>query len=124
MIAMFLTSASNHSLTAILVSRFLINLQAVHQQQTDSESTQCSRATLVFERVVGSLGGSFISGDDSDSTLGDGSEESSGMGSSTAGGDVESAEKGPYEAEGDQAGSCGHTSVGGVLEAIAEVPFV
>ena len=59
MIAMFLTSASNHSLTAILVSRFLINLQAVHQQQTDSESTQCSRATLVFERVVGSLGESL-----------------------------------------------------------------
>ena len=55
-----------HSLTAVIVSRFLLNLQAVNQQAVGSECSDLSydtgsggaggsASTLIFKRVVGSL---------------------------------------------------------------------
>ena len=56
-----------HSLTAVIVSRFLLNLQAVNQQAVESEycsdlsydtgsgGAGGSAGTLIFQRVVGSL---------------------------------------------------------------------
>ncbi|KAI0640687.1 hypothetical protein C8Q79DRAFT_1014910 [Trametes meyenii] len=47
-------------ITAVLVSRFLLNLQAVNQRAVDVNSTMLHDGTIDFERVVGSLGGSLL----------------------------------------------------------------
>ncbi|KAI0676158.1 hypothetical protein C8Q78DRAFT_1008323 [Trametes maxima] len=47
-------------ITAVLVSRFLLNLQAVNQRAVDVNSTMLHGGTIDFERVVGSLGGSLF----------------------------------------------------------------
>ena len=43
-------------LTSLLISRFLLNLQAVEQKSTDIASSTGSRfESVVFQRVIGSL---------------------------------------------------------------------
>ena len=57
--------ALSRSLTSILVSRFLLNLQAVDQQSTGTVSPIGSQVeSVVFQRVVGSFGGSIEFGRD------------------------------------------------------------
>ena len=52
-------------LTSILISRFLLDLQAVHQRSTGLVSSSGSRfESAVFERVIGSLSGSTDFGGD------------------------------------------------------------
>ena len=55
----------SRSLTSILVSRFLLNLQAVDQQSTGTVSSIGSQVeSVVFQRVVGSFGGNIEFGRD------------------------------------------------------------
>ena len=57
----------SYRLTSILISRFLINLQAADQKSTGMASSTGSRVdSVIFERVVGSLGGHTDFGDDTD----------------------------------------------------------
>ena len=54
-------------LTSILISRFLLNLQAANQKSTGMiSSTGSSVASGVFDRVVGSLGGHIEFGGNAD----------------------------------------------------------
>ena len=64
-------------MTAILVSRFLLDLQSVYQQSYESDETQ-STGTLIFDRVVGSFSGSISFDSDTQSGLdaGDGYDKS------------------------------------------------
>ena len=46
-----------HSLTSVLISRFMLNLQSANRDSAQSASTIGSHIdTVVFERIVGSLG--------------------------------------------------------------------
>ena len=54
----------SNRLTSILISRFLLNLQAVDQKSTRMvSSTSSGVGSIMFERVIGSLGGSTEFGD-------------------------------------------------------------
>ena len=63
-------------LTAILVSRFLLNLQRANRQAVDHASESMLQASggqadsLVFNRVIGSLGSTFTPGEVDDIGLG------------------------------------------------------
>ena len=62
-------------LTAILVSRFMLNLQAVDQRSRNYSSTphnmesQTVTGSLLFERIVGSLGSSELSDSGASATV-------------------------------------------------------
>ena len=55
-----------YRLTSVLISRFLLNLQAADKKSTGMVSSTGSRIeSAVFQRVIGSLGGEIDFGGDS-----------------------------------------------------------
>ena len=88
---------SSNSLTSILISRFLLNLQATEQKSTGMVSSICSQVeSAVFQRVIGSLGCDIEFGEDVEEDRVEG--EGGGVG------DVENRTPGTEPTEGRAAG--------------------
>ena len=63
---------SIRSITTVLVSRFLLDLQSAnhtcagggtHPRDMTSDTSRDGGATLIFERMIGSIGSSIVSGE-------------------------------------------------------------
>ena len=77
----------SNRLTSILISRFLLNLQAVDKMSTGMVSSTGSQVeSAIFQRVIGSLGSEIEFGADVDV---DGMEEDDGRAGDSGVGDVE-----------------------------------
>ena len=94
-------------LTSILISRFLLNLQAVDQKSTGMVSSAGSQVeSVIFQRVIGSLGGDIVFGGDVDV------DEMEEDGAGEKDGGVRDVENTLYELE--------HTDGGAVVDAVIE----
>ena len=88
-----------YRLPSIIVSRFLLNLQAVDQKSTGMvSSTGSGVESVLFQRVIGSLGGEIEFGVDDDV---DGTEEYGIRGEGGGVGDIRNSLSGIERTQGD-----------------------